>query len=439
MTTHANILLWKEHLPCRVRFTNKPQHHGAPGPHEHTGILFDVSVKTVKGKSTFEFYIVYNDPLNISKNGEIRIIEDVQQRPLKVFTGFQFTMTCYYNWDVNGNLAHTTRYLRDFRSQCTELETAPNQWMSIRNILRTPDPDVPLNASLLPRRNVDLLATTNTFNPAMCITRPHLYGRGGDGGGSGGMKIRTQIRTQTRTQTRTPKATPFKNTQKKRRRNPKNQSKYVNEDSENEKFENQEESEDDEIDDGSKSDEHKSDHKSGHKRSKRSKRSKDNKSDKMMPQQLSHAPYSLAPFTSLPVIIPTTFGPTTPVSPPIQTSAQGSRFKIDLSSFDLFPGVEPFSVTGSPTESPTESPTGSPTESPTSLTDLQNLPCLELPIELSVSEDRSMLEMPVDTPLLEMPLNIDYAELPLEFSALEGNDERFGKVFDCSNDFGVFC
>ncbi len=219
--THTNITLWKQHLPCRVRFATKPQHAEAPGPKQHTGILFDVKLKTVKGnknKSTYEFYVLYNDPLDTTN-------------ALKVFTGFQFIMTCYYNWDVEGRLAPTTRYLRDFRSQYTEVETQPNKWTTMRDILRTPDPDVPLNTSLLPQRNDTLVAMTQGFDTTMCIERPHLYGRGGRSGGgvSGGISGRTKPTKVKAVKTTKEKK---KTTTKKRGRKPKKQNKYEDEDEE---------------------------------------------------------------------------------------------------------------------------------------------------------------------------------------------------------------
>jgi len=306
--TNTNITLWKQHLPCRVRFATKPQHAEAPGPKQHTGILFDVKLKTGKGKknkSTYEFYVLYNDPLNIKQDGTIDIIQDVTKRPLKVFTGFQFIMTCYYNWDVQGRLAPTTRYLRDFRSQYTEVETKPNTWTTMRDILRTPDPDVPLNINTLPTPNPRLIDITKQFNASMCIERSHLYGRGGGSGAEEGNKKTKPIKVKAkRTRTQPPK---------KRGRKPKKADESFAEEEEEE-----EEEEDDTSDEETSEVEEPKEKKTKTRRTKKTKQ-EDDDDDEWLPKHIltatqpieSHlVPYQLPIYTPMPTIIPSETMPT---------------------------------------------------------------------------------------------------------------------------------
>ncbi len=179
-----NIDLWRQHLPCLVRFASKAQEDGAPGPQEHTGILFDVKPNKKGSKaSTYEFYVLFADPLNIDQSGAVTLVDKAQRR-LKVFTGFHFTMTCYYNWDVNGNLASTTRYLRDFVSKYIQVQVNPqtDKWVAMDQIVTSRDTTVPLRPDTLPMRNEALLDAIQGFSAQDVITRHHLYGRRkGDG------------------------------------------------------------------------------------------------------------------------------------------------------------------------------------------------------------------------------------------------------------------
>ena len=128
------------HLPCRIRFKNQPQNTHSPGPDEHTGIWFgcrngydleindEINEKKMKTsrkparKSTkrlFRYGIYYRDPCGEVLDRQIltpesrvfgtkqlvkfQHIEKIEDRPWKVFEGLPFCLTCYFNWDVNGN------------------------------------------------------------------------------------------------------------------------------------------------------------------------------------------------------------------------------------------------------------------------------------------------------------------------------------------------
>jgi hypothetical protein len=118
---------WIKHLPTVIRFNSLPQIPDGPGFKEHTGILFGCRI--VNGR--FEFGIYFKDPLEIkttgvSKKGSERSkcdgVGDIQQittlpiskRTFKIFGGSAFSMTCYYNWDVQGSNCYNRRYTREF-------------------------------------------------------------------------------------------------------------------------------------------------------------------------------------------------------------------------------------------------------------------------------------------------------------------------------------
>ena len=92
-------------------------------------------------------------------------------------------MTCYYNWDVEGRLAPTTRYVRDFVSQYTEVEVKDNQWGSMDQLFpkNVRDGGVITQqwTESLPLPNHNLQASVQPHAGRDTLERPHLWGRRG--------------------------------------------------------------------------------------------------------------------------------------------------------------------------------------------------------------------------------------------------------------------
>ena len=137
------------------------------------------------------FQVLFADPL-----------QDLH--PLEVFTGFQFNMTCYYNWDVEGRLAPTTRYVRDFVSQYTEVEVKDNQWGSMAQLFpkNVRDGGVITQqwTESLPRPNHTLQASVQPHAGRNAQERPHLWGRRGGDHSRGEAKAKAKAKSQAKAQ-----------------------------------------------------------------------------------------------------------------------------------------------------------------------------------------------------------------------------------------------
>ena len=206
--SEAVIQAWKVHLPCRVRFGAKAQQEGrGPGPEQHTGILFDLQL-TKKNKYEFKvsgwagaaFSYIYSRVCVCVCVCQVLFANPLQGGCLEVFTGFQFNMTCYYNWDVEGRLAPTTRYVRDFVSQYTEVEVKDNQWGSMDQLFpkNVRDGGVITQqwTESLPLPNHNLQASVQPHAGRDTLERPHLWGRRGGSKATPNPKVKAKAKAK---------------------------------------------------------------------------------------------------------------------------------------------------------------------------------------------------------------------------------------------------
>ncbi len=178
------------HLPCEIRFAMKPQDDTSPQYDEQTGILF--GCQYTRGR--FEFGIYFKDPLEITKDGIVQIIEK-NKRQYKIFAGSAFSMTCYYHWDKNGNIKSSVAYNRSFydATEVKRIDQDKEEWIKMKKIFTTEirtlklgkQIDSFLNGSmdyLLPTLfGKDLLSSQcNSRYFSAMNGRKSLYGRGKD-------------------------------------------------------------------------------------------------------------------------------------------------------------------------------------------------------------------------------------------------------------------